>query len=1143
MGLFGSSILVKYSLLNNSGSLVYAGNSSNSLRLWGAQLELAEFSEDILNDYINNYRYTRTTGIEHNFIGLRFGSGAGGDPADDGVLIGLGQAFKTAGGSLENVPFFINKAPVRSIDSFTGNQLLYSEQFNQPSSWLTSNSAIFANATTAPDGQPTADKLVVYNTSNTTHQLSQYTPAIQNRTATFSVYAKAAEFSRIMIQQSNFINSAAQAYFDLTTGSVISSTVINTTPLLIGPDYINLQANIQNVGQGWFRCSLTATKLSNTNSSVCDIQLVSSTATTSNFTALSGFSPTVYNTQSVGGWGTFMNTYGVWIDTGLSSSNSGRFYTYYRNFNAPYTGYYNVYFAADDNGSFYIDDSLLVSVPRGAEPPYAYNIANAPGNIIWLTAGPHTITMTALNNFDGIPTSWVSNPGGWAATINNATSNVVLWDTRTYAAGENYQTVSLRNSGVYVWGAQLETETFPSYYVQTTSAPVYSAVRTASGPDNILAGQLSGLREHSNSLENVKFNITQRIKDTPGFDGTGVTVSDDRRRIPSNPVYDAAKVAGLELVKKTAQTFSYNTYTPVTGDNVYYNANDWFSEVGRSQRARMAIGGDTEVFFFDKRLDETKQIPQNPRFDALRVMGIEPVYKTSSIVNLAKYTPLRSADVTYYKRYDWYSMVPRSQYAKLAYGIGDGSPYIYDNMLISGDHFEYSTDKHFDDFLTLGYGSTSQTSRLAGRNEPEVMSFVILQNIKRGAHRIITIDNSNFNTSNLAQIQEIFYNQPGNVFGKNWYQLTPYYNSYGHIIDSAGGWDNIRVGAQQPGIRYAGDVFETFAVTFSPATRNDQLTAPDSFGRVYNKRATIGDYNTSTLQSVVRTNRVLYSERLDRSLWSTSGISVLQTSVLLSASLPYRNVSYDANQIQEMFTNKAYTYAPRKWYTIVPLATRTSFTSTGISLITLSSSNSQHFTQTAVEVQSENYFSAGMYVRSRTGVRKVRLFAGPAADSSYDLLPTSGSYDLLGSPSLPFDTDLMGSGITDPHYADFDLSSVTVTTSVNVTQANIVPQGDNWYLIKILGPIRGQALSSYFTRVLTDTASIYDTITLDSSLFYIAPSDLLTTSGSIDLLTVGSTTNEDLNTTDISTSLDMDSYGGSADLMIATSLEFPADLL
>lgn len=44
-----------------------------------------------------------------------------------------------------------------------------------------------------------------------------------------------------------------------------------------------------------------------------------------------------------------------------------------------------------------------------------------------------------------------------------------------------------------------------------------------------------------------------------------------------------------------------------------------------------------------------------------------------------------------------------------------------------------------------------------------------------------------------------------------------------------------------------------------------------------------------------------------------------------------------------------------------------------------------------------------------------------------------------------------------------------------------------------------------------------------------------------DLMQVGGAA-IDMNAIDISTSLDMESYGGSADLMTATSIEFPSDL-
>ena len=148
----------------------------------------------------------------------------------------------------------------------------------------------------------------------------------------------------------------------------------------------------------------------------------------------------------------------------------------------------------------------------------------------------------------------------------------------------------------------------------------------------------------------------------------------------------------------------------------------------------------------------------------------------------------------------------------------------------------------------------------------------------------------------------------------------------------------------------------------------------------------------------------------------------------------------------------------------------------------------------------------------------------------------------MGSPALPFDYDLLSGGAEIPHYADFDLSSQTVTTSVNVNMANIVDRGNGWYLIKILGPILAQTQSSYVSRILSDTTRILDEINLDSNVFYLAPDDLLTntSNSTVDLFNLGSLYNEDLNAL---LSLDMISDTGSADLMTATSIEFPADLL
>jgi hypothetical protein len=763
MGLFASSILVKYSLLNNSGSLVYAGTSSNSLRIWGAQLELAEYSEDILNDYINNYRYVRTTGQAQNFYGIRFGSGVNGDQSVDNVLIGGSSGTRMNNVYAENTAFFVDKAPK------VGNN--YSSSFSG--------------------------------------------------------------------------------------------------------------------------------------------------------TGITAYSP----------------------------------------------------------------DTLFV-------------------------------------------------------------------------------------------GQQYRFDT-----------------------------RLSG-----DPQERLEFNLRKRIKDTPGVDVTGVTVSDDRRRIPSNPVFDATKVAGLELVKNTTQTFSYNRFTPVSGDNVYYNAHDWFSEVGRSQRARMAIGGDTEVHFFEKRLDEIKQIPQNPRFDALRVMGIEPINKTSSIITLSKYTPVHNSDYTYYKRYDWYSEVPRSQRARSALGIGNGSPLMFDNLQFVEDFISLPTKGLFETILT-GYGSTSQTSRLAGRNDPETMKFIMLQAVKRGKDDLYIINNRHQTSSDAIQTQEIFYNKPGSIFGRKWYQLAPYFSNYSSIFDGQYGSDIVRVGDYHGGVRHSNNRQETMAIWFAPRPRAEILLTTDTTpAKIAQKTALRSSYSSTTVQTVIRTNRIAYSERLDRTgFWGTTGATVTTSTALLSPLLPYRAVSYDADQLHELFYNQPRQPLYKKWYTIVPLTARTqSWTSNAINIVSVTSSNSQHGAATLINfnIGLDNYYSYGMFVKQRVGVNRVRLYVGlpNLTTSIVDLMGGSVSYDLITDLTLPFSADLMdlGSEFEVPHYADFDISSGTVINRLNVSYANITDRGNGWKLIKIAGPVSGTADAVIDTLpVFRDFVNIRDSLELSSALFDLAPGDLLALTGAVDLTDVG----------------------------------------
>jgi hypothetical protein len=115
-----------------------------------------------------------------------------------------------------------------------------SEMFST-ANWAKINSSVSANTTTAPNGTLTADTLVE-NTANSIHIAIQ-TPAgqISGNTYTASIYAKAA--GRSWIGLLNNAGGTGNAFFDLSNGTV--GTVLTGS------------AQIQSVGNGWYRCSIT----------------------------------------------------------------------------------------------------------------------------------------------------------------------------------------------------------------------------------------------------------------------------------------------------------------------------------------------------------------------------------------------------------------------------------------------------------------------------------------------------------------------------------------------------------------------------------------------------------------------------------------------------------------------------------------------------------------------------------------------------------------------------------------------------------------------------------------------------------------------------------------------------------------------
>jgi hypothetical protein len=125
------------------------------------------------------------------------------------------------------------------------NLFLYTEQFDN-AYWAKGAVSITANSVVAPDGYTTADTLVE-DTANSVHQMTRVISATEGLTYTLSVYMKAqsARNFRVFLP-SGIFGVECGAIFNPSDGSVVSVQGGAIT-------------NVQSVGNGWFRVSISKT--------------------------------------------------------------------------------------------------------------------------------------------------------------------------------------------------------------------------------------------------------------------------------------------------------------------------------------------------------------------------------------------------------------------------------------------------------------------------------------------------------------------------------------------------------------------------------------------------------------------------------------------------------------------------------------------------------------------------------------------------------------------------------------------------------------------------------------------------------------------------------------------------------------------
>jgi hypothetical protein len=135
------------------------------------------------------------------------------------------------------------------IEEGRTNLLSRSEEFNE-TAWLKLRSSISANSTVSPSGDNSADKLVE-DASNNTHMVYRVLNTGSLVAHTFSVFAKADGRNFVYLNCGDGFPLNSHAYFNLSNGT-------------LGTIGANATASITAFGNGWYRCSVTATPTSTT---------------------------------------------------------------------------------------------------------------------------------------------------------------------------------------------------------------------------------------------------------------------------------------------------------------------------------------------------------------------------------------------------------------------------------------------------------------------------------------------------------------------------------------------------------------------------------------------------------------------------------------------------------------------------------------------------------------------------------------------------------------------------------------------------------------------------------------------------------------------------------------------------------------
>jgi hypothetical protein len=386
------------------------------------------------------------------------------------------------------------------------NLLQYSEQFNN-AYWTENGASVSANAIVSPNGTTTADK-IIENSANSVHHIL-YPNDTPIGTNTLSVYAKEGERNWIWLY-----------IFDNVTGSLFTWFNVNTGT--IGTVDSGLTANIESVGNGWFRCSITRTQGNIGNGGFGVTNANSVLSYTGNGTSGAYF------------WGAQLN---------IGSTAKPYFPTTDR-LNVPRLTYQNggggcpslllekqstniALYSEDFSNSAWIKDSAVITSNTNISPDGTQNadtLTISPVQYLRQNLFLPTSTTYTLSVYVKVASGTKQFVmGTYSGTGNDFGSSTMTATTTWQRFSFTFTTVvsdftniypltvdGLSGGDFYLWGAQCEASSYVTSYIPTTSA---SATRVADSCFKTGISSLIGQSEGTVFLDFIPQggNITQEV--------------------------------------------------------------------------------------------------------------------------------------------------------------------------------------------------------------------------------------------------------------------------------------------------------------------------------------------------------------------------------------------------------------------------------------------------------------------------------------------------------------------------------------------------------------------------------------------------------------------------------------------------------